>query len=461
MSAIICFIAILVQQVLVAATTIVIARAASAVANGVSPVQPILLFCVLLLAATLPDPLIEVEKERSKYALFNKAISRAASANYGASGAYFNKAVRSDKEPYIDTELWITVSDNVAFATDAFATLLNIVLNTVAVASVLNASFGYAFMASGAISLIGSALSFGALGKQAARSQEMRAQLFGVVRRAIDNIWIGNASNFKDWNSCYRGRVQRSRNEQSRLSFERSGLSSLTSFVASVPFVAAVVSYAVFKQNEPAALATLISVLPRQVAILQNMGVAVSYAVQLSERISRTKLVYANLLLTPKERASHGNISWDDLRVYGSSMGCEPMTPREVADIAVAARDFAPGRITVRGANGCGKSTLLAEIKESLGDRAYLLPAQHDLFFSSLEGLETSSGEKTSRILDLIEGDYLEASVGVLLLDEWDANLDGRARKRHDEALNEIARDRCVVEVLHNERAGAGGESTT
>lgn len=145
----ICFIAILVQQVLVAATTIVIARAASAVANGVSPVQPILLFCVLLLTATLPDPLIEVEKERSKYALFNKAISRATSANYGATGAYFNKAVRTDKEPYIDTELWITVSDNVAFATDAFATLLNIVLNTVAIASVLNASFGYAFMASG------------------------------------------------------------------------------------------------------------------------------------------------------------------------------------------------------------------------------------------------------------------------------------------------------------------------
>lgn len=285
----------------------------------------------------------------------------------------------------------------------------------------------------------------------------MRAQLFGVVRRAIDNIWIGNASNFKDWNSCYRGRVQRSRNEQSRLSFERSGLSSLTSFAASAPFVAAVVSYAVFKQNEPAALATLI----RQVAILQNMGVAVSYAVQLSERISRTKLVYANLLLTPKETASHGNISWGDVRLYDSSMDCEPMTPRELADIAVATYGFAPGRITVRGTNGCGKSTLLAEIKESLGDSAYLLPAQHDLYFSSLEGEEASSGEKTSRILDLIEGDYLEASVGVLLLDEWDANLDRCARERHDEALNEIARDRCVVEVLHNERAGAGGESAT
>lgn len=125
----------------------------------------------------------------------------------------------------------------------------------------------------------------------------------------------------------------------------------------------------------------------------------------------------------------------------------------DIEDIEAAIRGFTPGRITIRGANGYGKSTLLALIKECLGDRAHLLPANPVLYFPQLDDKEASSGQAVSRALDLIEGDYLDDTVTTVLLDEWNANLDECMRAEHDRKLGELAQRKCVIEVLHNKHA--------
>lgn len=183
----ICLVAIFAQQAMVALTTVAIAQSAAILTGGGDPLPQLTVFCVLLLAENLPDIFIDLERERSKYWLFNKAISRSAKANYGATGTYFNKRIRQEKEPYIDTELWITISDNVAYAADLFATLANIVLNTAAVASVLDASFAIALGAAGIISLVSSGLAFSLIGHRTKRAQAARAKLFSAIRLCIPN----------------------------------------------------------------------------------------------------------------------------------------------------------------------------------------------------------------------------------------------------------------------------------
>lgn len=41
------------------------------------------------------------------------------------------------------------------------------------------------------------------------------------------------------------------------------------------------------------------------------------------------------------------------------------------------------------------------------------------------------------------------SDVDVIILDEWDANLDGINKSHLDELINELARQRLVVEVRH------------
>lgn len=201
MCILICLMAVLVQQTIVAFTTVAIAWTASAVSTGGDPLPQLIFFCSLLLATALPQILIDLESERSKYWLFNRAIKKSSAGNYGATGSFFNKHIRSEKESYVDSELWITISDDVAYATDAMAVLLNIAFNALAVSSVPDASFSISLVAACIISLASSIIS-----------------------------------------------------------------------------------------------------------LLQNIGVVVSYATQLSERIARTKLVYSNLVLTDAERNTHGVI---------------------------------------------------------------------------------------------------------------------------------------------------------
>ena len=94
----------------------------------------------------------------------------------------------------------------------------------------------------------------------------------------------------------------------------------------------------------------------------------------------------------------------------------------------------------------------MALLKERLGDRAFLLPAHPVLYFTELDTQEASSGQAVTRILKLLESGYLEENCNVVLLDEWDANLDEIARADQDILIDDIARSKCVIEVLHNSR---------
>ena len=87
---------------------------------------------------------------------------------------------------------------------------------------------------------------------------------------------------------------------------------------------------------------------------------------------------------------------------------------------------YRPGRITLRGENGAGKSTLLMLVKNALNDRAFFLPTQNQLSFTS-EANKYSTGESLrNRLLEILE----RVNVDVLLLDEWDANLDKENHER-------------------------------
>lgn len=57
-----------------------------------------------------------------------------------------------------------------------------------------------------------------------------------------------------------------------------------------------------------------------------------------------------------------------------------------------------------------------------------------------------STGQKLSSQLMQISN---ISDVDVIILDEWDANLDGINKSHLDELINELARQRLVIEVRH------------
>ncbi|WP_225815450.1 ATP-binding cassette domain-containing protein [Photorhabdus antumapuensis] len=107
------------------------------------------------------------------------------------------------------------------------------------------------------------------------------------------------------------------------------------------------------------------------------------------------------------------------------------------------------GRITIRGPNGAGKSTFLCWLKEQLGESAYYLPAHHELVFEKTSEKNLSTGQELREFLKEISVKAAD-KIEILMLDEWDANLDLQSRQVFSELIGKLSESLLIVEVRHN-----------
>lgn len=101
------------------------------------------------------------------------------------------------------------------------------------------------------------------------------------------------------------------------------------------------------------------------------------------------------------------------------------------------------GRFLVLGSNGSGKSTLCLSLK---GDRenVFYLPAKYENPIFDIKG---STGQLKLAELKWLSENRLQYSM--ILLDEWDANLDAAATAMGDSLIQDIANSCLVLEVRH------------
>ncbi|RIQ52056.1 ABC transporter ATP-binding protein [Bordetella avium] len=109
-------------------------------------------------------------------------------------------------------------------------------------------------------------------------------------------------------------------------------------------------------------------------------------------------------------------------------------------------RTLKQGRFTARGENGAGKTTFLLHLKASDPDNVfYLQPSSEKMVWRNVQD-SLSTGQRMMRVL--VEIGKMDG-IKVLALDEWDANLDQKNKRLVDDYLNELAKEKVIVEVRH------------
>ncbi|AMK30284.1 Hypothetical Protein AWT69_001647 [Pseudomonas putida] len=188
-----------------------------------------------------------------------------------------------------------------------------------------------------------------------------------------------------------------------------------------------------------AAIGALVAVLPRS---LQVFGSVHSLSIYLSQfYLVRAKL--RNL-----EGFTH------TLDTY-SAMDCAPLHGVSIIETATAAcvapqallkvivgSEIKGGRFTVTGSNGAGKSTFLKLIKQSAPDALLMTPETRFLEFDTA----LSTGQSSIREIE----SALASLPSVLMLDEWDANLDEENFRRIDALLDTASCRVIIIEVRHS-----------
>lgn len=178
-----------------------------------------------------------------------------------------------------------------------------------------------------------------------------------------------------------------------------------------------------------------VALLPRSLQVFGNVH---ALSVSLSQFfLVRAKLRNLDGFCATLERFDLHQVSLQAISIQGPQ---RQWAPAELLE-ALRQNKLARGRWTVTGANGSGKSTLLKRIKEMRVD-ALLLGAETG-FLDADNGLST--GQRRVKEIE----NALSMAPTLLMLDEWNANLDGENCRKIDQLLDDASRRMVVIEVRH------------
>lgn len=313
---------------------------------------------------------------------------------------------------------------------DMLAIYLNIIFTMAAFFALLGPVIAAGVAAALAFSFLIVGLAHRPIDRMAAGIQEAKLDALMGIGRVWDHLFFGNAQT----QAPARGRAH----ERAEVFFRRNERYKLVEqtiaclpVLVSMPLLLWAVEYEVGRGA--VALGTVVAILPRSLQLFQNIHAANAFAGQFI--LMRGKLANLEAFARTLERQ-------DLERQIGGSLAIADAEGRALTVPQLAERiDAGSGRYLVSGPNGSGKSSLLRALKQRC-ESAVLIGPNTLLEEEEVRG---STGERQLRAIDAM----MARGTPILMLDEWDANLDRANAGDLDRRLAEYARGAVIVEIRH------------
>ena len=449
-----CFALLTFQQIIEASSTIWLVTMMKRITGG----EPFFSFLFLYLGSLalpyIPGCLAFIFKISWKQESQRSFIHAFVTSNRNQIGEWSNKGIKAEKLSILTAEGPTALHDLIDYIFDLYSYILSVFFNIFALSVVVEPLFGIAYSLSVLTVIFVMKVKRRIQRRLTKKALTARIDLYQSLLAAWDNVLLGNFYNFKLWQDKTSQRVNRCLQKNVELERFDQILAIVISLLTSIPSLCVVVYYVYINRFSMPYLTAFLVTLPLLFTILsytyQTLSLIFRWGMHRGKLISIYKAIqptqYSQTTLEKK-------INWPKIQVANSSFSLVAPSdhislagPRSISSYQELLQyTNSAGRITLRGENGAGKSTLLMLVKNSLLDRAFFLPTQSQLSFIS-ETNKYSTGESLrNRLLEILE----RVDVDVLLLDEWDANLDKENQERLSLLIDQLAEKKCVIEVRH------------
>lgn len=436
------FIFIIIQQMIVASSTFWIAQLGNVIAEGKAFQTPLFYFISSLVVVYLPGILSLIYLERGKFESFFRYVNQFIKIHSNKGSERNTKELKGTCFPYLTSEGLNIIEEICRFFYDAISMVLNVFLNVLVIAFVLEKGFLLAYGVSLLLAIISLKFNSEKITQNSDQAQKARVRLKDNLLLGWDNILIKNQYNFTLWRGEFDERLNQARQTAVKTQQLSQLSATLTMLVTMIPVLGLII-YLFFREHAHLTyLAILVSTLPRQIQVLQCTHTIVSYATEWSALKARLQSL-ATSLQGWDEPNLKNRIQWDSIKLMSDGV---QKKVKKFEDIEEVTHQFQPGRFTIRGPNGCGKSTLLLGIHQAQSLQSFYLPPHSELSFKHDQYQVSSTGEKTKRNIEEIKNLKV---CSIILFDEWDANLDSAAIQEISALLDEIAQTKCLIEVRH------------
>lgn len=449
-----CFALLTFQQIIEASSTVWLVTLMKKITGG-EPFFPYLfLYLGSLFFPYIPGCFANIFKITWKQESQRTFIQSFVASNRNQIGEWSNKGIKEEKLSILTAEGPNALQVLIDYMYDLFSYVLSVFFNIFALSVIVEPLFGMAYSVSVLTVILVMKVKRRIQRRLTQKALTARLDLYQSLLAAWDNVLLGNFYNFKLWQDKTTQRVNRCLQKNVELERFDQILAIVISLLTSIPSLAVVVYYAYVNRGNIPNLTAFLVTLPVLFYILSYTYQTLSLVFRWT--MHRSKLVSIYKAIQPMQNsnaAMERKIKWPKIQIVKSTVSTiapddhiSLAGPRSIASYQELL-DYTTrsGRVTLRGENGAGKSTLLMLIKNSLTDRAFFLPTQNQLSFIS-ETNKYSTGESLrNRLLEILE----KVDVDVLLLDEWDANLDKENQERLSMLIDELAEKKCVIEVRH------------
>lgn len=446
-----CFGTLFLQQLIIASSTIWVALMAEEMAQGANFTLSLILYLVSLVAPYLPEALSVVLCSHWKQMAFTEFIKRFIKTRQHDSLNWNDQINREETISVLNSEGQATLTAMADHIYNCAFYFFSVLLNITAIAILIEPKFAIAYAFSLILIFFVMQLQGGKQALLAQRTQQARLQLGHSLLTVWDNVLLGNGYNFNLWIKKIGTRLQRTNRLNLLCAIFTQWLTLLVSLLIFLPSIGVAIYSLLALEGETGPLTALLISLPRLFLILGYTQLVFSYFAQWNIHKAKLKMI-KDILKTPPTQPEILNrrINWTKLYftpVLPSALRYELSNMRTLSEpLHVALQQLYPcGRYTLRGENGSGKSTLLMLIKKHVKEQAFYLPTRHHLAFVA-NGIKMSTGEMLKKQLVEIKECV---DVKVILLDEWDANLDEANSVELSQLIEDLAKERCVIEVRH------------
>jgi ABC-type multidrug transport system fused ATPase/permease subunit len=317
---------------------------------------------------------------------------------------------------------------------DSYAFLLNIVLNMAAFSVVIDVNFSWVFALSFLVSSIVFVLHKGSLQEAAERDQKSRIAFQAYLSRAWDNILLKNSAVHRRYAENLRGHGSVTRELAGRTLFLTNISVFWVGLASSIPVFAFDIFLLFRHPAQTDLIAAMLITLPRQLQVLLYFRAFFNQIAYGRMFGSRFKTAYNHSTLVDADLSSR--IRYDKFLINGRTY---PDFKSLIEDLN--ARTC--GRVLISGENGAGKSSLLLLLNSQL-ENSFYLPAYPQLEIGK-DVTQGSTGQRLLMHIDFVKSE----NIPVLLLDEWDANLDAVNESEISAEIDRLSESRLVIEVRH------------
>lgn len=362
-----------------------------------------------------------------------------------------NKGLKEHKLSLLTSEGPHAIHLFVDYVWDLYTWILSVVFNVLALSIVVEPLFAFAYFCSIICVIVVMKLKRRTQRQLTQKALTARIDLCQSLLAAWDNVLLGNDYNYKLWEEKTSQRLNRCLQRNVALERFDQLLAIFVTLMTAIPSLSVVFYFAMKHQHDPVTLSSFIVILPILFMILLYTHQTLSLAFRWTMHRSKLNAIF-NAIQGSKENEAvlERKVKWNKLMLSFSTAAPDQSVslayPQPIQSHVQFLQNAKPsGRYTIRGENGSGKSTMLMLIKNALAKRAFFLPTHNHLSFVS-ETNKYSTGESLKkRLVEILE----KVDVDVLLLDEWDANLDKENQESLSSLIDELSIKKCIIEVRH------------